>query len=467
MTTSDRPRWAVILVIAAAVVGVMAGCAREDRDRTAAPAAPAAPKQPTEASAIAAINASCRAFLAGDAKLTRDATGAIEIRTYASARLRLVEDAKASLDSTGFPASMSGLRRQIEQLLDAALALYRQAVEADDEQLSGLRSQAEDLIRQSAVLLLKAGAQDCVPTSRAPGEAVVAADAGELLPRDPVATISLGPPGIDNNRIVADEHMVWVGLKNLHQLVRIDPATNAVVATVDLGGPPSGAPQIVDGSVWIDTPQQVLRINGATNTIDRRFDRGALGYGDDFTVEFSRDELFGCSGGVLRVVSPVDGTLIRSVTLSVGCVGIETDGASYWVSSPGDSSLVRVDPQTGAVLAKVDRDGLAGPTIDGDTVWTRNDHEVFRFDASTGALKSTASRSQLDVLQLSVGGGGYWIASSSNRRVIRVDATTMDILELNAGEGVNAVAYSNGTLWAANSDAGTVMRFDVHDLGGA
>lgn len=419
---------------------------------------------PTEDQGIEDINAACRAFLAGDAKSDPNATGPEEIRAFADARIALIEAAKASLATARFPDSMVHLRREIGQMLDGALVLYQNAATAESDQLGPLRAQAEDLIRQVAVTFLQEGAQDCVPTVRERAPAPLAADAGELLPRAPVATITVGPPGVDDNRVVADTHAVWVGLKNLHQMVRIDPATNTVVANIDLGDAPSGGPAIVDGYLWIDTPQEIIRIDPATNTIDRRFPRGDLGYGDGFPVHFTRDELYTCVQGVLHVTSPTDGSPIRAVTLPTGCIGAATDGRRFWVASTGPSSLMRIDPVSGDVLVSVPEAGLSGMALVGDSVWAYRGSTIMQFDADTGKLLGTATRSDIDVLQYTPGGGAYWITSSSNQRAIRVDAATMKVTELEAGAGANAIAYFDGTVWIANSDAGTVMRYDVSDL---
>ena len=125
------------------------------------------------------------------------------------------------------------------------------------------------------------------------------------------AVIEVGPAGpAGPHGVIADKASVWVGVTNSESVVRIDPATNAVVATIktntspcgglalapgavwvstcfddhfairidprtialvaeiDIGGP-NGGPIIVDGHAWFPVNNQLVRIDPATNGIDR------------------------------------------------------------------------------------------------------------------------------------------------------------------------------------------------------
>ena len=59
------------------------------------------------------------------------------------------------------------------------------------------------------------------------------------------------------------------------------------------------------------------------------------------------------------------------------------------------------------------------------------------------------------------GSGAFWTTREGEQVVVRIDAESLRVEELAAGPGANAVAVVDGTLWVSNSDAGTVMRFDV------
>ena len=450
-------RWLTAAVAVAISVGV-SGCGGTS----------ATERRPmSRARAIGVIDGACRRFLAGDAELAPNPATVEELRDFAAARLRLAEAARATLDSAAFPETMSRQHRKAAQLLDESIALYRlQVDDADLDELRAYHGQSEDLIRQLAVMLFAAGAHDCIPVTRPKPAAPVAGDAGELIPAQPSATISVGQPGVDPNRIVAGPDAVWVGLKNTREMVRIDPDSNEVVARIPLEGAPSGLPQLVAGRIWIDTPEEVLRIDPIANRVDRRLVRGELGYGEDSPVVITATALYTCTSGVLHVVSPIDGASIRSVSVPAGCTDVSTDGRMFWVRTDSRRTLARIDPNTGATLARFESpEALMPPLFDGDSMWTGDENGVQRLDTATGEVLGSAARTGLRVLEPDIGGGAYWTTSAEQRRVVRVDGRTLQTQEIVAGDGVNAVAVGDDALWVTNSDAATVMRFPLGDLG--
>jgi YVTN family beta-propeller protein len=173
------------------------------------------------------------------------------------------------------------------------------------------------------------------------GDAVWIADthAGTVIRIDPktnkvVATIPVGPAGTSGpNWLASGLGSIWVGIPNDSTVVRIDPATNriqatiptpsfepcgaigiatdavwitecydgtqlgridpttnAAVATVDLGGN-SGGVAMIGGAPWISVDPgnpdngRIVRINPTSNTIDRRLVSGpSFGGGGDVLV---------------------------------------------------------------------------------------------------------------------------------------------------------------------------------------
>ena len=417
----------------------------------------------TSGETIRAIDVACRAFLAGDAKLDPGDTTPAGQQAFARGRLGLVREAESRLTTTRFAPTLEPLHKQVSQLLGEADALYERAETSVDVQ--PLLEQSQDVLGQLVGAFYTAGAVDCVPSAPSAGPTPPPADAGELLSRRPLATITVGPIGADDNRIVADDQAVWVGLKNLNEMVRIDPRTNTVVATVPLGESPSGAPKIVDGYLWVDTEDDVVRIDPATNQIDRRFHRSDLGFGTS-AVDYRSDSLVACVNGTLLVVDNVTGAIRSRVFVAGGCDDLAVDRDRVWVIDDSQK-MRRVDTATGASLTPgLPANSSFQPLLFGDGyLWNFGGGRVQRVDPDTGALLGTASRSDMEFIQGCFGGGGLWVASDHEQRAIRFDAHTLRVVELAAGKGVNAIGCSTGTVWVANSDESTVMRFDVSDLG--
>ena len=114
--------------------------------------------------------------------------------------------------------------------------------------------------------------------------------------------IPCGPIGIATNAVWLTE------CGESTHLGRIDPATNTIVATVDLGGIGGGLP-LIGGAPWTSVDHgnpnngQLVRVNPATNTIDRVLVPGPKfgGGGDILVLGDSVWVLDGYNGQVLRM----------------------------------------------------------------------------------------------------------------------------------------------------------------------
>jgi len=449
-------RW-ISAIATSFVLVACSGC----NDGSTATATTSTTLKATLTAAIATINASCRRFVRGIADQP-EPVGADDYQRLATSRLENIEAADRDLANAAFPPSFESLRRDVAAHLDEATAIFQGITDVTDlDALAQSRRRGDDVLRQVAILFYRAGALDCVaaPPDRSPVPSPP--EAGELLTRAPVATISVGPPGADANRIVATTDGVWVGLKNGQGLRRIDPATNLVAADIPLDGAPGSWLVALDGLVWAATPAEVVGVSMTTDRVDVRYPRGALGYDASF-VDIAPGTVSSCTTGVLNQVDLRTGAPLRSVEVAPGCQGVASLGGRWWVTADGGVP-VRIDPQSGAELARAT--DAVGTMVPGDgMLFVYDESTIARLDPDTGEVLGKVVRPGCQPLQPAVGGGALWLACEAEQRVIRVDAATMAVVELRAGNGANAAAYADGTLWVANSDAATVMRFDVSDL---
>jgi len=84
-----------------------------------------------------------------------------------------------------------------------------------------------------------------------------------------IAQVEVGPAGRGGpHGVTATEDAVWVGVTNSKSVVRIDPATNGVVATIPTTASPCGGIAVQPRAVWISScfdDQFVVRIDPSTN----------------------------------------------------------------------------------------------------------------------------------------------------------------------------------------------------------
>jgi virginiamycin B lyase len=206
-----------------------------------------------------------------------------------------------------------------------------------------------------------------------------------LLRIDPVTgkVVASIPVGLQPLGVVVTAGAVWVADEHSEAVTRVDPKTNSVVATIPIGPPGPAGPQIMTagpGGVWVDVPNmgEVVRIDAATNTVG------------------------------LRV--PLDGP-------------VASDGKQVWISGPnGLSQVVRIDPVSGKVITTVDLETGAGNLAVGlGSVWV-NTGGMTRIDEATGRIIGRLDIGD-DGGNVVVAGGAVWVTADGQPYVVRISPT--------------------------------------------
>jgi streptogramin lyase len=232
---------------------------------------------------------------------------------------------------------------------------------------------------------------------------------------------------------------------------------------------PSGQVQVVDGYVWISGERGLLRIDPGTNTVDRVIPRSVLGTGPTDRVWVTSDAIWSCTAGtgVVRRSQLRTGRVVAEIQLPTSCFEVSGDTDDVWIGGTsfegGRSWVHHVDARTNEHTASLEvDDGGHLPVAGAGAVWLDTVAGGLRIAKDASEVLAVAARPAGDVSFVSAfGSGAFWTTRESEQVVVRIDAESLRVEEFAAGPGVNAVAVADGTLWASNSDAGTVMRFDV------
>lgn len=214
-----------------------------------------------------------------------------------------------------------------------------------------------------------------------------------------------GPTGL-----AAGGGAIWAVATDAHRLVRIDPATDAVVQRLPVGNGASGV-AVAAGRVWV-----VEGIDGTVRALDvatgRRV-RTLLVGGTPVAVAAGAGAVWVADrdGRVVRI-DPRSGEVVATIALGAAPAAIAAAAGSVWVADPLAGTLTRIDPGRDAV----DRVMRAASepralTAAGGALWVADGagRAVLRLDPQTGAV-----RARLPVAgrpaALAAGGGRLWVA---------------------------------------------------------
>ena len=173
--------------------------------------------------------------------------------------------------------------------------------------------------------------------------------------------------------VAFDGRFLWADSNGDGTVVKIDPRTSRIVTRLRIGGSPTGL-EVADGSLWV----------GSNGPGDRRF----------FRIDLAT-----------RRVTRIDAACARPAYFA------SAPGA-VWVMCVGDTTVLRIDPATNAIVARVEAGPQPGDgTVGADgLVWVplRGAAKVARIDPATNAVVDTIAVSGTPML-LNVAFGDVWV----------------------------------------------------------
>jgi DNA-binding beta-propeller fold protein YncE len=227
-------------------------------------------------------------------------------------------------------------------------------------------------------------------------------------------------------RVLRTASAVWITNYADSEIVRIDPATSTVVATLEFPGPDGIAK--LGGTLAVASFDGgfVAQVDPGAQQITRQVDVG----GQPTDVFVTEDEtaiwvaIFD-TGEIVRIDAATFEVTAR-ITVGSGPVGIDAADGLLWVVNHAEGTVVGVDLATEAIA--VNYPVGAGPTaatVFNGSLWVTvtDAGELVQLDPVTG---ETITRTPLGTSNrggptgLAVGNGSLWVAMQGERSVVRV-----------------------------------------------
>ena len=224
------------------------------------------------------------------------------------------------------------------------------------------------------------------------------------------------------NGLAAGRDAIWVTDAVGNTVSRIDPKTNEVRQTTQVGDGPEGV-AIGSGALWVANGLDgtVSRIDLATGQVVQTIPVGngpsGVAYGEGAVwVANSTD-------GTVSRLDPDTGRVTDTLPAAIGASDVAVGFGRVWVISPPSGSVVALDPGSGQVLARI------------------------------GVGSEPAA--------VAAGAGGVWIANRADDTVSRIDphkAAVTDTVQV--GRGPAGIATGAKSVWVANESDATLSRID-------
>ena len=276
------------------------------------------------------------------------------------------------------------------------------------------------------------------------------------------------------NAVAVGEGGVWV-VRDGRRVIRIDPATGAVVARIgagdELGSERPCGIAVGQGAVWVTTLSgAVARINPRTNRLSRLIE-----IEDAVCVVAARSGVWVTSPnlGLVTRIDPDTGDVVAEIEVGGFPQGIDVGFGSVWVASSDppegiNGAVSRINPRSNELTISIPVGELPEYLKIGEGgVWvTADDGSVKLIEPATNqVIDPPAQISEGGRTSVTVGGGYVWATTILGPDVLgavtQIDPNTSEPVgdPIPVGENPLGLAFGEDTLWVANYSDGTVTAY--------
>ncbi len=257
---------------------------------------------------------------------------------------------------------------------------------------------------------------------------------------------------------------------------RVDPATNEVIASVPLPGRLCQGIGASPEAVWVCGPDGLVRIDPATNEIVATVDLPAalvvsrIEYGAGSVWAFATSGVV--PDNVVRI-DPVTNAVTATIPLGRSAAMMAFGFDALWVTSPVDDLVMRIDPRTNEVVAWTE--GIEAPGwigIGDDALWVSllaekgsqaddDDATVVRIDPQTGdVMASIATGGSLEIEGgMAATAEAIWVRAP-DPFLVRIDPATNEVVDtIDTVSSPGDVAFAFGSVWVT-TERGNLIRLE-------
>ena len=240
------------------------------------------------------------------------------------------------------------------------------------------------------------------------------------------AVTAAGQVASGATRVLRTSAAVWITNYADNEIVRIDPITSTVVASLEFPGPDGIAKLGATLAVASFDGGFVAQVDPAAEAISRQVDVG--GQPTDVYVTAGESALWVAlfDTGEIVKIDAASFEVTNRLTVGSGPVGLDAADGTMWVVNHAEGTVVGVDLATETVVSNFPVGaGPTAATIFNGSLWVTvtDAGELVQLDPATG---ETLTRTPLGTSNrggptgLAVGNDSLWVAMQGERSVVRV-----------------------------------------------
>ena len=292
-----------------------------------------------------------------------------------------------------------------------------------------------------------------------PAQPMQAAVAESTVEDAAIAQLTL--PG-DPDWLAVDEHGVWVQ-RNSGELAVVDPATNEVSGSVNVGDPELCAGIGASyGAVWTCVASDVVRVDPETLEVVARLPVKKQAVQGHLVGGFDRVWVLTSDGSKLVGIDPATNQVATEFELPARGNDVTLSDDALWVPCRVDDRVLKVDPTSGEVLLDLAIDNPMAVAVD-DDVWVGTATTTLQLDPATGEVLLEGDAGSSPDGGLALDADSVWVRNGEDF-LIRLDRDTGERVQQITAEDLTSggdLLVLDGEVWTTSYDDQLLFRIDA------
>lgn len=261
------------------------------------------------------------------------------------------------------------------------------------------------------------------------------------------------------------QQMLLAPDKTKGEIARIDPKTDKPAAPIAAVPGACGALINAFGHLWTGAcgSNSILKIDPKTFKIAATVPAAVLPSYPSIAASADSIWVLSDTRSTLTRIDPEAGKIVSELRLPAGCSTLIHAESALWIACPSEEKVLRMDPKTTLISERIKVPAASSSMLFAEgSLWILAEKEgkILRIDPKTNKTTATIDLALPGLPgQLKFGEGYLW-HTAPGAPLSRIDVASEKVLQQLIGEGGGTLEIGGGFLWLLDTKKGQLRKLD-------